>query len=175
MNFDITTIWNMVLEYAPMVLGALLTIIIGFWVAGFITKRARKAMEKRELDPSLVPFLSSMISVGIKIMVLLSAAGMFGFEVTSFVAIFGALAFAIGMALQGNLSHLAAGILILFFKPFRVGHFIVTQGYSGTVKEIQIFNTILTTLDNRVIIIPNGAITSGPIETLQQTQLEKYL
>jgi small conductance mechanosensitive channel len=173
MNFDITTIWNMVLEYAPMVLGALLTIIIGFWVAGFITKRARKAMEKRELDPSLVPFLSSMISVGIKIMVLLSAAGMFGFEVTSFVAIFGALAFAIGMALQGNLSHLAAGILILFFKPFRVGHFIVTQGYSGTVKEIQIFNTILTTLDNRVIIIPNGAITSGPIENLTANPTRK--
>ncbi|MCB0798701.1 MAG: mechanosensitive ion channel, partial [Chitinophagales bacterium] len=67
---------------------------------------------------------------------------------------------------QGNLSHMAAGIMILFFRPFRVGDFIVTQGYSGTVKEIQIFNTILTTLDNRVIIIPNGAITSGPLENL---------
>lgn len=159
-------IWNMALEYAPMVLGALLTLIVGFWFAGLIARRVRKGMEKRELDPSLIPFLTSVVSIGIKILVLLSAASMFGFEVTSFVAIFGALAFAIGMALQGNLSHMAAGILILFFKPFRVGDFIVTQGYSGTVTEIQIFNSILTTLDNRIIIIPNGAITSGPIENL---------
>ncbi|HCK22165.1 MAG TPA: mechanosensitive ion channel protein, partial [Bacteroidetes bacterium] len=80
--------------------------------------------------------------------------------------ILGALAFAIGMALHGNLSHMAAGIMVLFFKPFKVGDFIVAQGYSGTVREIQIFNTILNTLDNRIIIIPNGAITSGPIENL---------
>jgi len=166
MEIDIEKIWDMVLEYAPLVLGALLTLIIGFWIANLIARKARKGMEKRNLDPSLVPFLTSVIGIGIKVMVLLSAASMFGFEVTSFVAIFGALAFAIGMALQGNLSHMAAGILILFFKPFKVGDFIVTQGYSGTVKEIQIFNTILTTLDNRIVIIPNGAVTSGPLENL---------
>lgn len=128
MEIDIEKIWDMVLEYAPLVLGALLTLIIGFWIANLIARKARKGMEKRNLDPSLVPFLTSVIGIGIKIMVLLSAASMFGFEVTSFVAIFGALAFAIGMALQGNLSHMAAGILILFFKPFKVGDFIVTQG-----------------------------------------------
>lgn len=173
MDFDIAKIWDMVLEYAPMVVGAIITLIIGFWIAGFIAKKARKGMEKRNLDPSLVPFLTSLIGIGIKIMVLLSAAGMFGIEVTSFVAIFSALAFAIGLALQGNLSHLAAGILILFFRPFKVGDFIVTQGYSGTVKEIQIFNTILTTLDNRIIIIPNGAITSGPIENITANPMRK--
>ncbi|MCH2214804.1 MAG: mechanosensitive ion channel [Flavobacteriales bacterium] len=173
MDINISKIWEMVLEYAPMVVGAIITLIIGFWLAGFIAKKARKAMEKRNLDASLVPFLTSLIGVGIKILVLLSAAGMFGIEVTSFVAIFSALAFAIGLALQGNLSHLAAGILILFFRPFRVGDFIVSQGYSGTVKEIQIFNTILTTLDNRIIIIPNGAITSGPIENITANPMRK--
>jgi len=173
MKFDVTQVWDMALQYAPMLVGAILTLIIGFWLANMISRNARKGMEKRKLDPSLVPFISSIISVGIKILVLLSAASMFGFEVTSFVAIFGALAFAIGMALQGNLSHMAAGILILFFRPFRVGDFIVAQGYSGTVKEIQIFNTILTTLDNRIIIIPNGAITGGAIENLTANPTRK--
>lgn len=166
MNIDIDKITELVLSYAPMVLGAILTLVIGFWIAGIVTKRFKKTLEKRNVDPSLVPFLTSMIGVLIKIMVLLSAASMFGLEVTSFVAIFGALAFAVGMALQGNLSHMAAGILILIFKPFKVADFIVTNGYSGTVKEIQIFQTILTTLDNRIVIIPNGAISSNPLENL---------
>lgn len=156
----------MVIEYAPSVLGALLVLIIGFWLAGFISSKIRRVMEKREIDASLTPFIVSVANIGLKILVVLSAASMFGVEVTSFVAIFSALAFAIGLAMQGNLSHMAAGIVILLFKYFKVGDFIVTQGYSGTVKEIQIFNTILTTLDNRVIIIPNGSILSGPMENL---------
>lgn len=166
MNIDTTKITEMLISYAPKVAGAILTIIIGFWLASYLAALVKRRMEKANVDPSLVPFMGSVISVGLKILVLLSAASMFGFVVTSFIAIFSALMFAIGMALQGNLSHMAAGILILFFKPFRVGDFIVAQGYSGVVKEIQIFNTILTTLDNRIVIIPNGAITSGPIENL---------
>ncbi len=164
---------SLAIAYAPKVLGAIVTLIVGFWLARLIAGKLRSAMEKKEVDASLVPFLYSLVLILIKIMVLFSAASMFGLEVTSFVAIFSALAFAIGMALQGNLSHMAAGILILFFKPFRVGNFIVTQGYSGTVKEIQIFNTILTTLDNRIIIIPNGAIMSGPIENLTANDVRK--
>lgn len=166
MEFDITKIMEMVISYAPKVAGAILTLIIGFWIASTLAKIARKAMEKRNMDPSLTPFLTSFVAIGVKILVLLSAASMFGIEVTSFVAIFSALVFAIGMALQGNLSHMAAGIMILFFKPFKVGDLIVAQGYSGTVKEIQLFNTILTTLDNRIVIIPNGSVTSGPLENL---------
>lgn len=173
MPFDINSIWDMLLAYAPMVLGAVLTLIIGFWLANLISGRVRKGIESRDIDKSLGLFLASLVSIGLKVLVLLSAASMFGLEVTSFVAIFGALAFAIGMALQGNLSHMAAGILILFFRPFKVGDFIVTQGYSGTVKEIQIFTTVLTTLDNRIIIIPNGAITSGPIENLTSNPVRK--
>ncbi len=170
---ELEQITTMAIQYAPKVIGAILTLVIGFWIAGYLSRLVRRSMEKQAVDPSLIPFLASLVSVGLKILVLLSAVSMFGIEVTSFVAIFGALAFAIGMALQGNLSHMAAGILILFFKPFKVGDFIVTQGYSGTVKEIQIFNTILTTLDNRIVIIPNGAITSGPIENLSANAVRK--
>lgn len=164
---------SLAIAYAPKVLGALVTLVLGFWLARVIANKLRVALEKKEVDASLIPFLHSLVLILIKVMVLFSAASMFGLQVTSFVAIFSALAFAIGMALQGNLSHMAAGILILFFKPFRVGNFIVTQGYSGTVKEIQIFNTILTTLDNRIIIIPNGAIMSGPIENLTANDMRK--
>lgn len=153
-------------DYAPQVLGALLTLLIGFRVIGFLTDRLRRYFQRRSFDKTIEPFLVSLVSIGLKIMLLLAVASMFGIETTSFVAIFSALAFAIGLALQGNLAHMAAGILILIFRPFKVGDFIVAQGYSGTVKEIQIFTTILTTLDNRIIIMPNGAITSGPIENL---------
>ncbi len=162
-----------VVDYGLQVVGALLTLIIGFWLAGWLTRLAKRAMERRNLDPTIRPFLASMLNVGLKVLVLLTVAGMFGIETTSFIAIFSALAFAIGLALQGNLGHFASGILILVFKPFRVGDFIVTQGYSGTVKEIQVFHTLLTTLDNRIIIIPNGAITSGPIENLTSPEERK--
>lgn len=166
MNFDLSKITDMLILYAPRVLGAVVTLIIGFWLAGLIAKKTRQLMERNNVDATLIPFIHSLITITIKVLVLFSAASMFGIEVTSFIAIFGALAFAIGLALQGNLGHLAAGVLILFFKPFRVGDFIVTNSYSGTVKEIQIFNTILTTLDNRIIIIPNGLISSNPLENL---------
>ena len=173
MNFDLDLISEMLIGYAPKVLGAIITLIIGFWIANLIASKARKRMQKLEVDPSLVPFLSSLIQITIKILVLFSAASMFGIEVTSFVAIFGALAFAIGLALQGQLGHMAAGVLILFFKPFKVGDFLVTNGYSGTVKEIQIFVTTLTTVDNRIIIIPNGKIMGSPLENLTANAIRK--
>jgi small conductance mechanosensitive channel len=173
MEVNLTQISELVVAYAPRVLGALITLVLGFWLAGLISRNARSVMNRNNVDKTLIPFIYSLINITIKVLVLFSAASMFGIEVTSFIAIFGALAFAIGLALQGNLSHLAAGILILFFKPFRVGDFIVTNGYSGTVKEIQIFNTILTTLDNRIIIIPNGAISSNPLENITANDQRK--
>lgn len=166
MNFDITKFTDLIYSYAPKVVGAILTLVIGFWIASLITRKFKKTLGKRDVDKSLIPFLTSVVGITLKLLVLLSAASMFGVAVTSFIAIFSALAFAVGLALQGNLSHMAAGVLILFFKPFRVGDFIVSNGYSGTVKEIQIFNTIITTLDNRIIIIPNGAVASNPLENL---------
>lgn len=164
---------EMLIEYAPNVLGAIITLIVGFWLAGFLSRFLKKILEKRKVDPSLVPFLTSMVGVVLKVLVILSAADRFGIETTSFVALIGAAGLAIGLALQGNLSHLAAGVLILIFKPYRVGDFITTNGYSGTVRRIEIFNTILTTVDNREIIIPNGKITSDALENLSANKTRK--
>lgn len=150
--------------YAMNVIGAILTLIIGFIVIGWITRMTKRAMETRGIEVSLRAFLGSIVNIGLKVLLLLSVAGMFGIEVTSFIAVFGALAFAVGLALQGNLANFASGVLILIFKFYKVGDFIESQGHAGTVKEIQIFHTVLQALDNRLIILPNGAVTSGPIQ-----------
>lgn len=150
-------------KYALDAIGAILTLVIGFWVVGWITRMIKRAMEKREIEISLRQFLASIVNIGLKVLLLLSVAGMFGIEVTSFIAIFSALAFAVGLALQGNLANFASGVLILIFKFYKVGDFIEAQGHAGTVKEIQIFHTVLQLLDNSLVIIPNGQVTSGPI------------
>lgn len=155
------------IDYAPMVAGAILTLIIGFWIANRLASATDRLMENRKVDATVRPFLSSIVSTGLKVMVLLAAASMFGIETTSFVAIFGALAFAIGMALQGSLGHFASGVLLLVFKPYRVGDLVeIGGGSTGTVEAIQVFNTILLTLDNKKIIIPNGVVTSNIITNI---------
>ena len=160
----LTTIQDFIAAYALSVLGALLTLIIGFWIIGWITRLAKNAMARRDIDPTVRPFLSSLVSIGLKVLLLLSVASMFGISVTSFIAIFSALAFAVGLALQGNLANFASGVLILIFKPYKVGDFIEAAGHAGVVKEIQIFHTVLQSLDNSLIIIPNGSVTGGPIQ-----------
>lgn len=153
--------------YAPKVIGALLTLIIGFWITARIVNVVDKALHKRNVDETIHPFLKSMVSVGLKVMVLLAVASMFGIETTSFIAILGALAFAVGMALQGSLGHFASGVLILVFKPYEVGDLVeIGGGQTGHVKEIQIFNTVLVTLDNKNVIVPNGVVTSNVITNI---------
>jgi len=165
--FDLEALGTMVTTYAPQVVGAILTLIIGFWVIGKITNVLKKGMEKRGFDPTIRPFLSSLVSVGLKVLLLLSVASMFGIETTSFVALFGALAFAVGMALQGSLGHFASGVLILVFKPYKVGDLVeIGGGQVGTVKAIQVFNTVLVTLDNKHIIVPNGVVTGNVITNI---------
>ena len=151
-------------QYMLNVIGAILTLVVGFWMAGWITRLVKRAMEKRDIEISLRQFLSSIVNIGLKVLLLLTVAGMFGIEVTSFIAVFSALAFAVGLALQGNLANFASGVLILIFKFYKVGDFIKAQGHAGTVKEIQIFHTVLQLLDNSLVIIPNGQVTSGPIQ-----------
>ena len=120
-------------------------------------------MEKREVDASLRGFLNSMIGILLKIMLFISVIGMMGVQMTSFIAILGAAGLAVGMALSGTLQNFAGGVMLLIFKPFKAGDFINAQGFSGVVKEIQIFNTILKTGDNKTIIIPNGSLSTGPM------------
>lgn len=151
----------MLMEYGPRFLGALLLLIIGWWAIGKITGFMRSRMEKQGIDASLTPFLVSLTGALLKILLLISVIGTLGIEMTSFVAILGAFGLAVGMALSGTLQNFAGGVMLLIFKPFKVGDFIEAQGYSGSVKEIQIFNTILTTPDNKTIIIPNGGLSTG--------------
>ncbi len=164
---NLEQIRSMLIDYAPKVLGAILMLIIGFMIIGWVSRMVSKSLQKRQVDESVRPFLVSLISVGLKIVLLLAVAGMFGIETTSFVAVFGALAFAIGMALQGSLGHFASGVLILIFKPFKVGDLVeIGGGEKGTVEQIQVFNTILKTLDNKRQIVPNSLVTSNVITNI---------
>jgi small conductance mechanosensitive channel len=165
--FDLDKLSELVTAYAPKVVGALLTLVIGFWIVGRVIRAVERSMENRKMDETIRPFLTSLISVGLKVMILLAAASMFGIEITSFVAIFGAMAFAVGLALQGSLGHFASGVLLLTFRPYKVGDLItIGGGQTGTVIGIQIFNTVLATLDNKRIIVPNGVVTSNVITNI---------
>jgi small conductance mechanosensitive channel len=165
MNIDthIDHIVSLVIEYAPHVLGALLVLVVGMWLIKRVTKLASKAMEKKDLDVSLRTFLRSLVSIGLKIFLIVTVAGMIGIGTTSFVTILGAAGLAVGLALQGSLSNFAGGVLTLVFKPYKVGDTIEVLGQTGTVKEIQVFNTILLTGELKTVILPNGAVSNGTI------------
>ncbi len=141
-------IYSLIMLYGPKLIGAIIVLIIGLWVIKILQKAVRKTFEKREVDVSLRGFLNSMIGILLKIMLFISVIGMLGVEMTSFIAILGAAGLAVGMALSGTLQNFAGGVMILIFKPFKVGDYIVAQGHAGSVREIQIFNTILKTPDN---------------------------
>lgn len=142
---------------------ALLTLLVGWWVVGRLTRALQLLMQRRNIDPTLHAFVRSLVNVGLKVMLLISVAGMLGIETTSFIALLGAAGLTIGLALQGSLSNFAGGMLILVLRPFRVGEYIQAQGVEGTVDSIQIFHTILKTGDNRTVIVPNGVLSNGTI------------
>lgn len=153
---------EMVMAYAPQLLLAILTLIIGMWIINRVLNAADKALSKK-FDPTLTRFVQNLVGIGLKLILLISVAGMVGIETTSFIAVLGAAGLAIGLALQGNLANFASGVLILVFKPFKVGDFIEGGGKMGTVREIQIFTTVLMTPDNKKIIVPNSSITGDAI------------
>ena len=126
----------------------------------------QRLMRRSGFDEGTIPFLSSLFNVVMKVMLVLTIAGMVGIETTSFIALIGMAGLAIGMALQGTLGHFASGIMILLFKPYRVGDLVSMQGELGHVEEIQVFNTMIKTLDNKRVIIPNGTAMSGLITNL---------
>lgn len=150
-------------EYGPKLLGTIAVWIIGGWIIKALTKGFGKVMDKSKLDVSLKPFLRNLVGILLKAMLVISVLGMLGVEMTSFVAILGAAGLAVGLALSGTLQNFAGGVMILIFKPFKVGDVIDAQGYLGSISEIQIFNTILKTPDNKTIVIPNGGLSTASL------------
>jgi small conductance mechanosensitive channel len=150
-------------DFTPKLISAIIALIIGLWLIKRIAKVAEKAMVRRELEISLRTFIKSLVSIGLKIVLIVIVVGMLGIGTTSFVTILGAAGLAVGLALQGSLSNFAGGVLILIFKPFKVGDIIEAGGQIGEVREIQIFNTILLTGDHKTVILPNGPLSNGTI------------
>lgn len=154
---------NSLVEFMPNVISAVIVLVLGMWIIKRIRLIAEKAMVKKDLEVSLRTFLRSLVSIGLKIILIVTVAGMLGIGTTSFVTILGAAGLAVGLALQGSLSNFAGGVLILIFKPFKVGDSVEAGGQSGEVIEIQIFNTILLTADHKTVILPNGPLSNGTI------------
>ena len=158
----IEMVFEALLNYGPKVILALLILIIGLWVIKKLVNKTSTHFNAKA-DPSLASFMSSLVSVLLKLMLFIAVASMIGIQTTSFIAVLGAAGLAVGLALQGSLANFAGGVLILLFKPYKVGDVIDAQGHVGVVKDIQIFNTILTTADNRIVIIPNGPLSNGSL------------
>lgn len=152
---------SFVVTYGMKIIAAIITLIIGLWLIKLIVKTLAGLMEKKAIEPSLRGFINSLTGITLKIVLFITVIGMVGIQMTSFIAILGAAGLAVGMALSGTLQNFAGGVMILIFKPFKVGDFIEAQGYTGTVSEIQIFITVLKTPDNKTIIIPNGGLSTG--------------
>lgn len=153
----------------------LLVAIMVFYIGRFIIRKlysfTRRVMERRGTDPSLCTFLLSLLKITLYFILVVTVIGILGLETSSFLALFASAGVAIGMALSGTLQNFAGGVLILLLKPYRVGDFIEAQGYTGTVKAIQIFNTVINTLDNKAIVIPNGGLSTG---TINNYSMEDY-
>lgn len=161
MEFNTAELTAMAIPYGIKLVTALVTLVVGLMIANMLVSLTKKLLIKSAVDPSLVSFLGSMVSMLLKVMVYITALGMLGVEMTSFIAILGAAGLAVGLALSGTLQNFAGGVMILFFKPYKVGDVIEAQGYIGSVKDIQIFVTILTTPDNKTVLIPNGPLATG--------------
>lgn len=151
----------LLVTYGKNIVAGVAILIIGLYLIGMVSRLFMAMMEKRDFDPALKGFLGSMIGVVLKMLLGITVLGTLGVEMTSFIALLGAAGLAVGMALSGTLQNFAGGVMILIFKPFRIGDFIEAQGHMGTVREIQVFNTILKTPDNKTIIIPNGGLSTG--------------
>ncbi|MEQ3635178.1 mechanosensitive ion channel domain-containing protein [Alcanivorax sp.] len=154
------------MTYLPRVVLAVVTLIVGFWIIKRVIKGMNGLLSLKAVDDTLQKFMTSLVDVVLKILLLVAVAGMVGVQTTSFIAMLGAIGLAVGLALQGSLGNFAGGVLILLFKPYRIGDIIEAQGYTGKVWDIQIFNTILRTYDNQRIVIPNGLMSNGCIKNI---------
>lgn len=159
----IEQLWSLAQVWAPQVLSALVILIIGLFAIRLIVRGTKKVMKRRGVDETLQKFLANLLSWTLKVLLFVTVIAKLGVATTSFAAIIGAAGLAIGLALQGSLSNFAGGALIMIFKPFKVGDLIEAQGELGVVKEIQIFTTHINTPTNKLVIIPNGALSNGNI------------
>jgi small conductance mechanosensitive channel len=148
---------------APKFLGGLAVLIIGWWLAGRLVRVLEAALNRAKVSKDLIPFLMSLAGVTLKLVVILVAAGVMGWEMGALVGVLAAAGFAVGFALQGSLSNFAAGVIILFFKPYQVDDWVEIDGSFGKVESIQIFNTVILTPGNKTHIIPNGKVVEGTI------------
>ena len=159
---------TVVLEYSPKLVVALVILLIGLWGSSMITKAAKKIMLKRKVELTLSNFIGNLIFWTLRVVLIVTVISKLGIETSSFVAILGAAGLAIGLSLQGSLSNFAGGILIVLFKPFKLGDTIETQGETGKVSEILLFSTKLITATNQVIYIPNAILSNGKIKDYSQ-------
>jgi small conductance mechanosensitive channel len=166
LNSKTDAFFKLAMDYAPKLILAVLVLVIGLWIIGRVVNLLGNAMNKSKLDKDVQPFLKSLVGVLLKVMLIFSVAELVGVQTTSFVAVLAAAGFAIGLALQGSLANFASGVMILIFKPYKLGDLVSSQDQLGHVDEIQIFNTIMTTLDNKQVIIPNSQAISGTITNL---------
>lgn len=170
LGFNYHEIQQWIFKVGVDLLLSVLILVVGFWLSNLISKTIKNVLKKSNTDESLTSFLASLTSTSLKLLVIVTSITQFGIEMTSFVALLGAAGLAVGMAFSGTLSNFAGGIMILVFKPFKVGDVILTLTAQGTVKEIQIFNTHLYTADNKVIILPNGPIANGNITNFTKAE-----
>jgi small conductance mechanosensitive channel len=154
---------GLLIEYAMNISAAILTLVIGLYVARLISNAFHKVLSKRELDSTIVDFIAHMIRYIIIAFVVIAALGRIGVQTTSFIALLGAAGLAVGLALQGSLSNFASGVLIVVLRPFKAGEYIEAAGTAGSVDSVQIFATTLKTPDNKIVVVPNSAILSGNI------------
>ncbi|MFZ5936210.1 mechanosensitive ion channel protein MscS [Pseudomonas putida] len=165
----------LIMEYGSRFLLALLTLAVGWWIINKVSARLGKLVGLRNADLALQGFISTLSNIVLKVLLFVSVASMIGIETTSFVAAIGAAGLAIGLALQGSLANFAGGVLILMFRPFRIGDWIEAQGVAGTVDSIQIFHTVLRTGDNKTVIMPNGALSNGIITNTNRQPTRKVV
>ena len=165
----------MIMEYGSRVLLALVTLAVGWWLINRLTVKIGQLLAMRKADLALQGFISSLANIILKILLVVSVASMIGIQTTSFVAAIGAAGLAIGLALQGSLANFAGGVLILLFRPFKIGDWIEAQSVSGTVDSIQIFHTVLRTGDNKTVIVPNGNLSNGIITNYNRQPTRKVV
>lgn len=161
------------LTYGKMLIIALIILFLGFWLIKKLIRGMKALMEKRNLDPTLTSFSVSVINIALKVLLIISVVSYIGIPMTSFVAILGAASLAVGMALQGTLQNFAGGVMLLLFRPFKVGDFIEVSGKSGTVRQIGVFHTQIATPDNQLVYLPNSHITSAEITNVTGSELRR--